>query len=94
MYDLIIRNGTIVDGSGAQPVTADIAISAGIIAKIGDLDDAALEEIDAKGHVVTPGFVDLHTHLDAQIGWDPSLTPISWHDNGVDGKLRRYLRAL
>ncbi|MBT3622812.1 MAG: amidohydrolase family protein [Gammaproteobacteria bacterium] len=79
MYDLIIRNGTIVDGSGAQPVTADIAISAGIIAKIGDLNDAALEEIDAKGHVVTPGFVDLHTHLDAQIGWDPSLTPISWH---------------
>ena len=79
MYDLIIRNGTIVDGSGAQPVTADIAISAGIIAKIGDLDDASLEEIDAKGHVVTPGFVDLHTHMDAQIGWDPSLTPISWH---------------
>ena len=79
MYDLIIKNGTIVDGSGAEPITADIAISAGIIAKIGDLNDTALEEINAKGHVVTPGFVDLHTHLDAQIGWDPSLTPISWH---------------
>ena len=79
MHDLIIRNGIIVDGSGAEPINADIAIDAGSITKIGKLNDTSEEEIDATGHIVTPGFVDLHTHLDAQIGWDPSLTPISWH---------------
>ena len=78
-YDLIIRNGVVVDGTGAEPINADIAIKDGRIAAIGEIEGSAKEELDAAGHVVTPGFVDLHTHLDAQIGWDPSLTPISWH---------------
>ena len=77
--DWIIRNGTVVDGSGAEPVVADIAISGDRITGIGRVDGTATNEIDADGLVVTPGFVDLHTHLDAQIGWDPYLTPLCWH---------------
>jgi N-acyl-D-amino-acid deacylase len=78
-YDIVIRGGTIVDGSGAEPFTGDIGISGGTIAEIGKIAAKGAREIDAQGHVVSPGFIDLHTHLDAQIGWDPDLTPISWH---------------
>ncbi|MEM7020661.1 MAG: amidohydrolase family protein, partial [Pseudomonadota bacterium] len=79
MHDLIIRNGLIVDGTGGEPYHADVAIDGDKIVVIGDVADQGKTEIDATGHIVTPGFVDLHTHLDAQIGWDPMLTPSSWH---------------
>ena len=76
-YDLVIRNGRVVDGTGKAAFAADIAINGNEIVAIGTIDDSGTEEIDAQGNLVTPGWVDLHTHLDAQIGWDPLLTPIS-----------------
>ncbi|MFT7219930.1 MAG: N-acyl-D-amino-acid deacylase [Candidatus Azotimanducaceae bacterium] len=79
MHDLVIRNGLVVDGTGADPVAQDIAIDGNQIVAMGSLIGEGQREIDAAGHIVTPGFVDVHTHLDAQIGWDPMLTPISWH---------------
>ena len=78
-YDIIIRGGRIVDGTGAPALVGDVAISDGRIVEIGKVTGTGREEIDAAGCVVSPGFVDLHTHLDAQIGWDPDLTPVSWH---------------
>ncbi len=78
-YDIVIRGGTIIDGTGAAPIEADLGIKDGVIAAIGRIEEAGREEIDATGQVVTPGFVDIHTHLDAQIGWDPDMTPVSWH---------------
>src|SRR5215469_7155273 len=79
MYDLVIRNGTVVDGTGAAAVTADVAIEAGRVVEIGACDGARHAEIDAAGQMVTPGFVDLHTHYDAQLFWDPFLTPSPLH---------------
>ena len=78
-YDLVIRNGTIVDGSGAAPYAADVAISGDRIAEIGTVDERGAHELDADGHIVTPGFVDGHTHLDAQVFWDPLGSPVSSH---------------
>jgi N-acyl-D-amino-acid deacylase len=79
-YDTIITGGTIVDGTGAAPYQGDVAIKDGRIAKLGDLGEhSAGKTIDATGQTVTPGFVDLHTHLDAQVGWDPELTSSSYH---------------
>ncbi|MGI9323742.1 MAG: N-acyl-D-amino-acid deacylase family protein [Pseudomonadales bacterium] len=78
-HDLVIRGGTVVDGTGTNAKTADIAIDGTSISAVGNVQDSGNKEIDAKGHIVTPGFVDLHTHLDAQVGWDPMMTPISWH---------------
>jgi N-acyl-D-amino-acid deacylase len=79
-HDLIIRNGTVVDGTGAPAYVADIAIDGDRISAIGDLSaETARRELDASGLVVSPGFVDMHTHLDAQVGWDPYMTSSSWH---------------
>ena len=78
-HDIVIRGGTVVDGTGAAPFSADVGVKNGRIAEIGRIVRNGAEEIDADGLTVSPGFIDLHTHLDAQIGWDPDLTPISWH---------------
>ena len=78
-YDLIIKNGTVVDGTGAPRVRADVAIKDGTIAEIGKVSGGAQRTIDAGELIVAPGFVDPHTHYDAQICWDPLLTCTSWH---------------
>ncbi len=78
-YDLVIRNGTLVDGSGAEPVRADVAVQGDRIAAVGDVDGLADRSIDADGMLVTPGFIDIHTHLDAQICWDPIGSSPCWH---------------
>ncbi len=70
-YDLLIKNGTVVDGSGGASYRADVAVSDGKIAAIGKINARAKQQIDAEGHIVAPGFVDGHTHMDAQIFWDP-----------------------
>ncbi|MFC4295090.1 amidohydrolase family protein [Novosphingobium tardum] len=78
-YDLIIRNGSIVDGTGAPAFTGDIAVKDGLIAAVGFVRGDAAEEIDAAGLTVTPGFVDIHTHYDGQATWDQEMAPSSWH---------------
>jgi len=78
-YDLLIKNGTIVDGTGAPQYRADIAVANGQIAEIGKIRDSAKKTIDASDLIVSPGFIDPHTHYDAQICWDPLLTSSSWH---------------
>jgi len=78
-HDIVIRGGSIVDGSGAAPFSGDIGIENGVITEVGRIGARGAREIDADGLTVTPGFVDIHTHLDAQIGWDPDCTPVSWH---------------
>ena len=78
-YDLIIRNGQIVDGTGSAPYHGDVAIKDGLIAAVGSVGGSADREIDAKGLAVTPGFVDIHTHYDGQVTWDQHLTPTCWH---------------
>ncbi len=78
-HDLVIRNGTIIDGTGAAAYEADLAVDGNSISAIGSVTGTGREEIDARGTAVTPGFIDLHTHLDAQVGWDPDLTSITWH---------------
>jgi N-acyl-D-aspartate/D-glutamate deacylase len=75
---LVIRGGTLIDGSGQPGRRADIAVKDGRIVEIGDRLRSA-NELDASGHVVTPGFIDIHTHYDAQVFWDPALTPSSFH---------------
>ncbi len=79
MYDLLIKNGLLVDGTGAEPFTADIAIQDGLIAAVGAIDEDAANVIDAKGLIVAPGFVDIHTHYDGQVTWCEELTPSSNH---------------
>src|SRR5678816_3306059 len=77
--DLVIRGGTVVDGCGGKPFVADVMIEGDRIARVGRHDGPAAEVIDARGLVVTPGFVDVHTHLDAQITWDPLGSPSNLH---------------
>ncbi len=78
-HDLVVRGGTVVDGTGADPLTADVAIRDGRIAEVGRVSGRGREEIDAGGLLVTPGFVDIHTHYDGQATWDSRLAPSSWH---------------
>jgi len=78
-HDLLIKNGTVIDGTGAPGRKADVAIAGGKIAEIGKITDGANRVIDADGLVVAPGFIDPHTHYDAQICWDPAISPSSWH---------------
>ena len=77
--DLVIRGGTIVNGSGAAAFEADVAVAGDRIQAIGKYDGPATEVIDARGKIVTPGFIDVHTHLDAQITWDPLGSPSNLH---------------
>src|ERR1700712_1902774 len=78
-HDLIIRGGSVVDGTGEPARTADVAIDDGLVTEIGKLSARGRRELDADGLLVTPGFVDIHTHYDAQIGWDPLATSSSYH---------------
>ena len=78
-HDLVIRGGTVVDGTGTEPFLADVAIDGEQIVEIGKVGGKGKREIEAGGLTVSPGFIDLHTHLDAQIGWDPQVTSVSWH---------------
>ena len=78
-FDLVIKNGTLVDGTGAPARRADVAIAGGRVAEVGRVTDGAARMIDAADLVVAPGFIDPHTHYDAQICWDGAVTPSSWH---------------
>jgi N-acyl-D-amino-acid deacylase len=79
MHDLVIRGGTVVDGSGAAPSEADVAIDGGRVSAVEENAGRGREEIDARGHLVAPGWVDIHTHYDGQVTWDPYLSPSCWH---------------
>src|SRR3954452_871686 len=76
--DVVIRGGTVVDGTGSAGRAADVAITDGVISAIGT-GLSGRQELDASGQTVTPGFVDIHTHYDAQVFWDPALSPSCWH---------------
>src|SRR5213595_1360567 len=78
-YDLVIKNGWVVDGSGLPRYRADVGVMGGRIAAIGRIRESAREVLDADGHVVAPGFIDAHTHMDAQVFWDPLGTCSCWH---------------
>src|SRR5580765_4721707 len=79
MHDLVIRGGTIVDGTGAARREGDVAIDGDRIAAVGPAAGRGRREIDARGLLVTPGWVDIHSHYDGQVRWDPYLTPSCWH---------------
>ena len=79
MYDLVIRNGTVIDGTGLPKYRADVGLIGDRIAAIGRIGEPGKEEIDATGHVVSPGFIDGHTHMDAQVFWDPLGSCSCWH---------------
>jgi N-acyl-D-amino-acid deacylase len=79
MHDLVIRSGTVVDGTGAPPRTADVAIDDGLVAEVGRVKEGGSRTLDADGLLVTPGWVDVHTHYDGQATWDDVLAPSAWH---------------
>ena len=78
-YDIVIKNGIVIDGTGNQQRQADVAIQGDRIAEIGTVTGSAKRTINADGKIVTPGFVDIHTHLDAQVWWDPAVSSSCWH---------------
>jgi N-acyl-D-aspartate/D-glutamate deacylase len=78
-FDVVIRNGTVIDGTGAEPVRADVAIRDGRLVGVGTVDGRGAQEIDAEGLIVTPGFVDIHTHYDGQATWDSRIQPSASH---------------
>ena len=75
MHELVIRGGTVVDGTGAPSAPADVAVDGGRITAVGQVDERGERELDADGLVVAPGWVDIHTHYDGQVTWDPEVTP-------------------
>ena len=79
MHDIVIRNGTVVDGTGSSRYVADLAVDNGLISAVGNEISAGRREIDADGLMVLPGCVDIHSHYDGQATWDPYMTPSSWH---------------
>jgi len=79
VHDLVVRGATVVDGSGLPPYTADVAVDGERVVRVGRVDDSAGVEIDGDGAVLAPGFVDIHTHYDAQLQWEPTASPSSWH---------------
>src|SRR5690348_15073195 len=79
MHDIVLRNGEVVDGTGADPVRADVAIDGDRVTELGPAVGKGRRELDATGRYVTPGFIDVHTHLDAQLFWDPAATPSCHH---------------
>ncbi|HEX6167248.1 MAG TPA: amidohydrolase family protein, partial [Acidimicrobiales bacterium] len=78
-HDLVIRGGTVIDGTGADARTADVAIDGGTIVEVGRVPGSAARTVDADGLLVTPGFVDIHAHYDGQASWDERMVPSSWH---------------
>lgn len=78
-FDVVVRGGLVVDGTGAQPYEADVAIAGARIAAVGKVTGSARREIDARNMVVTPGFVDIHTHYDGQVTWENRVVPSSSH---------------
>jgi N-acyl-D-amino-acid deacylase len=79
VHELVIRGGTVVDGTGAPARTADVAVDGGRITEVGRVEGRGAREVDADGLVVAPGWVDVHTHYDGQVTWDPEVSPSSWH---------------
>src|SRR6185295_5688215 len=79
MRDLVVRNGTVIDGTGAAPRQVDVAIVDGLITALEPKAGSARREVNAEGLLVTPGWVDIHTHYDGQATWDPEMTPSGWH---------------
>src|SRR3954463_6004994 len=79
MHDLVIRGATIADGTGGPTFAGDVAVDSGILTEVGTVDGRGHRELDGDGMIVTPGWVDIHTHYDGQVSWDPELSPSSWH---------------
>src|SRR5438128_2417429 len=78
-HDMVIRGGMVADGLGGEPVEGDVAVDGDRITAVGRVTGSGREEIDASGRLVTPGFVDIHTHYDGQATWDSHIAPSSWH---------------
>ena len=78
MLDLVIRGGTLIDGTGASRASADVGIRDGLIDAVGRVAERGRREIDASGLLLTPGLVDVHTHFDGQVTWEPLLSPSCW----------------
>src|ERR1700686_1117078 len=79
MHDLVVRDGLIIDGTGRPGFSGDVAVKDGTMVEVGGKAGPARREIDANGALVTPGFVDIHTHYDGQVNWDPFVSCSSWH---------------